>query len=200
MPIYLLFGVSDDCTSTLWTNALFLAIIVFSVYGIGKRLFDVRVGLLAALLIGLNPEMIRLSRVYWPELGVAAVASLAVYLLILSDFLRRRAFVLLAGLVLGAGMTQRPIFPLLFLAGPLAFVFIGLLFVGTKASGETFGHRLLVRFLPGIALFALPVLLIDLPFYRQYGQQMLAYISGFQEAGTFAPVQNAFRCNRCSGM
>ena len=42
MPIYLLFGVSDDAP-TLWTNALFLAIIVFSVYGIGKRLFDLRV-------------------------------------------------------------------------------------------------------------------------------------------------------------
>ena len=99
---------------------------------------------------------------------------------------------LLAGLVLGAGMMQRPIFPLVFLAGPLAFVFIGSLFAGTKASGETFGHRLLVRFLPGIALFALPVLLIDLPFYWQYGKQMLAYITGFQEAGTFAPVPNAY--------
>ena len=188
-PFYGLFGVSED-GATWWTQGLFLAVVVFSVYGIGRRLFDVRVGLLAALLIGLNPEMIRLSRIYWPELAAAAVASLTVYLLIRSEFLQRKAFVALAGVVLGVGMMQRPIFPLVFLAGPLAFVFIGSLIAGAKASGETVTQRLLRRFLPGLLLFGLPVLVIDGPFYLKYSEQMASYILGFQESGTFAPVQN----------
>lgn len=189
-PFYGLFGVSED-GATLWTQGLYLAVVVFSVYGIGRRLFDVRVGLLAALLIGLNPEMIRLSRIYWPELAAAAVASLTVYLLIRSDFLQRRGFVALAGVVLGVGMMQRPIFPLVFLAGPLAFVFIGSLIAGAKAGGETISQRLLRRFLPGLLLFSLPVLVIDAPFYVKYSQQMMNYILGFQESGTFAPVENS---------
>jgi len=189
LPFYLLFGVSED-GATLWTQGLFLATIIFSVYGIGRRLFDVRVGLLAALLIGLNPEMIRLSRIFWPELAAAATTCLVVYLLIRSDFLRSKAFVLAAGIVLAVGMMQRPIFPMLFLAGPLAFVFVGSLFVGVGASAETLTQRLLHRFLPGLLLFGLPVVLIDAPFYIKYGQQMLTYIVGFQESGAFAPVQN----------
>lgn len=187
---YLLLGISQD-TATLWTQFLFLTVIVLSTYGIGRQLFGEKVGLFAALLVGLNPEIIRLSRIFWPELGVVAVTSLGVYVLLRSDYLHRRAFVVLAGVVLGIGMMQRPIFPLLFLAGPLAFVFMGSLFVNRAASGETLAYRLRHRFLPGVLLFALPVLLIDLPFYWQYGQQMLNYVSGFQEAGTFAPVQNS---------
>lgn len=189
LPFYLLLGISED-TATLWTQWLFLAVIVFSVYGIGKRLFGVGVGLLAALLTVLNPELIRLSRIYWPELGVVATASLGVYLLLRSEFLRRRTPVLLAGVVLGMGMMQRPLFPLIFLAGPLACVFIGALLAERQAGG-TPTTRFTRRFLPGLGLFLLPVLLIDLPFYARYGGQMLAYITGFQEAGSFAPVENS---------
>lgn len=189
LPFYLLLGISED-TATLWTQWLFLAVIVFSVYGIGKRLFGVGVGLLAALLAALNPELIRLSRIYWPELGVVATASLGVYWLLRSEFLRHRAPVLLAGIVLGLGMMQRPLFPLIFLAGPLAYVFIGALLTERQA-GETLTTRLTRRFLPGLGLFLLPVLLIDLPFYARYGGQMLDYITGFQEAGSFAPVENS---------
>jgi tetratricopeptide (TPR) repeat protein/4-amino-4-deoxy-L-arabinose transferase-like glycosyltransferase len=190
MPFYLLLGADED-TATLWTNTLFLAIIVFSIYGTGKQLFDIRVGLLAALLIGLNPEMIRLSRIYWPELGVAAVTSLAVYLLALSDFLRRRVFVLLAGLVLGWGLMERPVYPAVFLAGPAAFVFIGSFVAGQKTADDTLSRRFRSRFLPGVALFAVPVLLISAPFYLEYGRQMISTVSAFETAGTFAPVKDA---------
>jgi 4-amino-4-deoxy-L-arabinose transferase-like glycosyltransferase len=190
MPFYLLLGADDD-TATLWTNTLFLAIIVFSIYGTGKQLFDIRVGLLGALLIGLNPEMIRLSRIYWPELGVVAVTSLAVYLLALSDFLRRRVFVLLAGLVLGWGLMERPVYPAVFLAGPVAFVFIGSFVAGQKTDDDTLSRRFRSRFLPGAALFAVPVIMISAPFYLEYGKQMISTVSAFETAGTFAPVKDA---------
>lgn len=190
VPFYALLGATDD-VATLWTNALYLAIIVFSVYGIGKRLFGPPVGLLAALLIGLNPELIRLSRIYWPELSVVMIASLATYLLLLSDYLRRWVFVLLAGLATAIGMMQRPIFPMVFLAGSIAFVFIGSLVAGVREGGESFRHRLLHRFIPGAVLFGLPSLLLISPFYLKYGRQMINYIAGFQESGTFAPVKDS---------
>lgn len=183
-PFYALFGVSED-VATLWTQGLFWLIIVWSVYGIGERLFGRRVGLLAAALIGLNLEIVKLSRVYWPELGVIAVASLGTYWLLCSEDLHRRRYLVAAGALLGFGLLQRPIFPLLFLAGPLAFVFIRSV-TADRGPGETVAGRLL----PGLAVFALPVLLIAGPFYITYGQQMLNYVAGFQEAGTFAPVAN----------
>jgi|GEM_PF-2225574 len=189
VPFYWLFGVSED-GATWWTQGLALALLLFSVYGIGRRLFDVRVGLLAALLIGLNPEVIRLSRLYVPELAAAAVVSVMVYFLIRSEFLQRRGAVLLAGAALGLAMLQRPLLPLLFAAGPLVFVFIGSLTVGLRADSETSAQRLKRRFLPGLLLFGLPLVLSAGLYYARYGRAMAGSLFGQQAAGTAAPVGN----------
>lgn len=189
VPFYWVFGVAED-DATWWTQGLYLAALLFAVYGIGRRLFDVRVGLLAALLIGLNPEMIRLSRVYWPGLAVAALVSLTVYFLIRSEFLQRRGALLLAGVTLGVALLQHSGLPLLFAAGPLAFVFTGALLAGLKAGGETVRQRLRHRFLPGLLFFGLPLALIAGPFYARYGRELTGALFSYQTMGTSAPVAN----------
>ena len=49
VPLYRLFGVSTDVA--VMRNAIFVAILLFSVYGIGHRFYGARVGLLAAFIV-----------------------------------------------------------------------------------------------------------------------------------------------------
>jgi len=49
VPFYRLFGVSTDVA--LMSNAVFIVMLLFSVYGIGKRMYSRGTGLLAAFLV-----------------------------------------------------------------------------------------------------------------------------------------------------
>lgn len=198
VPIYVLFGTNPDAV-TLWTNFFLLVVIALATFNIGRRLFNTKVGLLAGVLITLNPEVIRLTRVYWPHLGVVAVTTLGVYLLILSDGLRHRKYLGLLGLLLAVGLMLRPIYPALFLAGPIGFVFISV-FVETflahrrrqpsDAAPSPWQELMAQRLLPAALLIAVPPLVIALPFYLQFGRRMFQFVDTFQTTGTFAPVQD----------
>lgn len=198
VPIYALFGTNPDAV-TLWTNFFLLVVIALATFSIGRRLFNTKVGLLAGVLVTLNPEVIRLTRVYWPHLGVVAVTTLGVYLLILSDDLRHRKYIGLLGLLLAMGLMLRPIYPALFLAGPIGFVFISVLVEtflahrNAQRSGAVpspWRELLLQRLLPAALLIAVPPLVIALPFYLQFGRRMFQFVDTFQTSGTFAPVQD----------
>lgn len=197
VPIYALLGASPD-TVTLWTNFFLLVVITLATFGIGRHLFNTKAGLLAGVLLALNPELIRLTRVYWPHLGVVTVAALGVYLLVLSDNLRRRKYVGLLGLVLAVGLMLRPIYPALFLAGPIGFVFLAVLVEAFLASRHSraagaenpWRSALVQRLLPAALLIALPPLVIALPYYLHFGSRMFQFVDSFQASGTFAPVQD----------
>lgn len=196
-PAYALWGTNPD-TVTLWTNSILLALSVFATFAIGRRLFNTQIGLLAGVLAALNPEVIRLTRVYWPHLGVVTVATLGVYLLLLSDGLRRKRYIGLLGLLIAVGLMLRPIYPALFLAGPIGFVFLVALvetYRGQRSQGETataspWRGLVIGRLAPAAVLLAVPTLILALPFYLQYGRRMFQFVESFQDSGTFAPVAN----------
>ena len=119
VPIYRLFGVSTDVA--LMRNAVFVAMLLFSVYGIGKRLFDRRVGLLAAFIVSTYPILFSISRMPYVDYTLAAMVALSVYLLAACDGFRHRGSSLLLGLVIGLGMLTKWPF-IAFAGGPIAYV------------------------------------------------------------------------------
>ena len=119
VPLYRLFGVSTGVA--LMRNVLFVAMLLFSVYGIGKRYFGSRVGLLAAFIVSTYPILFSISRMPYVEYGLTAMVALAVYLLVASDGFRNRRSSLLMGLVVGLGILTKWQF-VAFAGGPIACV------------------------------------------------------------------------------
>jgi 4-amino-4-deoxy-L-arabinose transferase-like glycosyltransferase len=102
---YSLFGISANSGSM--TNAVYLAVLLVSVYGIGRRLYDTSTGLFAACLISLFPIVFNLSRFAYIDLGMMAIVALSVFLLLKSDGLARRPWAYLFGISLGLGMITK---------------------------------------------------------------------------------------------
>jgi 4-amino-4-deoxy-L-arabinose transferase-like glycosyltransferase len=64
-------------------NVVFSALLLISVYAIGKMLANGKAGLLAAVLVASYPPIIHLSHIYRPHFAVAACAALSMWLLLL---------------------------------------------------------------------------------------------------------------------
>lgn len=119
VPLYRLFGVSTDVA--LMRNCVFVAILLLSVYGIGRRMYSPRVGSLAAFMVSTYPILFSISRMPYVDYALTAMVALCVYLAVASDGFRRRGHSLLLGLVIGLGILTKWPF-LAFSAGPLAYV------------------------------------------------------------------------------
>jgi 4-amino-4-deoxy-L-arabinose transferase-like glycosyltransferase len=118
---YSLFGISADVAAA--ANAVYMAVLLFAVYGIGKRMFSAKVGLLSALLVSMLPIVFCLSRYTYVEYALMSMVALSVYLLIRTDDFQNRTYSVLFGLSVGLGMLTKWVF-IAFLAGPLVYVLI----------------------------------------------------------------------------
>jgi 4-amino-4-deoxy-L-arabinose transferase-like glycosyltransferase len=88
----------------LGLNFVFYFIILLSTYFLGKKLFSRKVGFLAAFLTGIYPVIIGLSRQFEFDFPLIAFTALLFALLIYTDYLQKRSFSFLFGLVLGLGL------------------------------------------------------------------------------------------------
>jgi hypothetical protein len=137
------------------SNIIFLAVLLFSVFKIGERLFDARVGLFAAFLSGLSPMLAGASRMFLPEFSAAAMISLGIYLLLLTENFGSRKYSLLFGLGAGLGMLTRETF-LIFLIGPTIYIIYKAFF---EANLEK--HQKLINLVISLALGSI----IWMPYY-----------------------------------
>ncbi len=80
IPFLLVLGRSMD--SAVMVNLLFQALLVFSVYNIGKITSNAKTGFLAALLVSVYPPLVQLSRIYRPHFALAACVGLALWKLL----------------------------------------------------------------------------------------------------------------------
>jgi Dolichyl-phosphate-mannose-protein mannosyltransferase len=96
------------------SQAAFLAVLVYSTYGIGKILWNRQVGLVSAFFVATTPMFVSMFKWYMLDAPLAAMAALALYLLIRSDSFSSRRFSLLFGGVCGLGMLTKWTFPLVF--------------------------------------------------------------------------------------
>jgi len=118
---YSLFGVSADVAAM--ANVMYMAILLWTIYGIGKRMFSAKVGLLTAFLISMLPIVFCLSRYTYVEYALLSMMALSVHLLIRTDDFQNKTYSALFGLSFGLGMLTKWVF-IVFLAGPLGYVLI----------------------------------------------------------------------------
>ena len=116
-----LFGVSADVAAM--ANVVYMAILLWAIYGIGKRMFSAKVGLLTAFLVSMLPIVFCLSRYTYVEYALLSMVALSIYLLIRTDDFQNRTYSVLFGLSFGLGMLTKWVF-IVFLAGPLGYVLI----------------------------------------------------------------------------
>ena len=107
------------------SNTVFLSILVFATYGIGKTLWSPRVGLLSAFFVVTTPLFVTQSREYMLDMPLTALVALALYLLIRSDNFADRRMSLLFGAACGCGVLLKWTFP--------AFVFLPAAFAAGTA-------------------------------------------------------------------
>ena len=120
VPLYLVFGRSTDVA--VMTNILYLIILIFSIYGIGRRIHSKEVGLMAAFIVTFFPIIFGMSRSYWQDFPLTAMVSLSLYLLIRTNYFRDRKYSVLFGLSIGLGMLTKWTH-FVFLTGPFLYIF-----------------------------------------------------------------------------
>lgn len=119
-PLYVLFGRDPD-TAIFIMNSIFLFILIFSVYGIGKKLCNNNAGILASFIVIMYPMLFGQTRLFMPDLPLTAMTSLSLYTLLLTDGFKNRKYSLFFGMTLGLGMLTKFTF-VFYVIGPIAFV------------------------------------------------------------------------------
>ena len=140
-PLYALFGIGTDVT--VFTTTIFLALAIIFTYLLGRRLYGVTAGLLAAFLFSFYPIVFMLSRTYYQDMALAALTTITFYLMLRSEAFSQRRVTLLFGLSLGlTALTKQGFFTII--TGPV-LVAVGM----ALASNGRDGWRELLAWRPG---------------------------------------------------
>ena len=103
---FLVFGPSLE--AAYLTNALYLAVMLVSVYKTAQWLGGWRVGLLGAFICATMPALINYSRDYLLDFPMAALIAAAIYTLLRSDLFRERWYCLGFGVWVGLALLAKP--------------------------------------------------------------------------------------------
>ena len=118
-PLFALFGATADVATSV--NTIFLGILLFSIYGIGKALFDRKTGLLAATIVSFYPFLINLQRDYLIDFTLVSMVSLSIYFLLKSDYFKDMKYSALFGLAFALTILTKWT-GIFFLIGPVLYV------------------------------------------------------------------------------
>lgn len=91
----------------LMVNTLFLAVLLFSVYGIGVKLHSRFAGALAAFIVSVFPGIFTISRVLMVDFALTAMTTLSVYLMLCARKFSDTRYALLFGLSMGLGLLTK---------------------------------------------------------------------------------------------
>jgi len=118
-PFYYFFGPSINI-GTWGMNCIFLGILIFSIYSLGKNIKNVKTGILSAIIVVSFPFIGESSKIFMLDVPLVALVSLSLYLLLKTELFSNRNFSIFFGISLGLGMLTKWTFAL-FLAGPLLY-------------------------------------------------------------------------------
>ena len=104
-PFYLIFG--KDISVAVASQTIFLAILAFSTYGIGRELWSKRTGLLAVFFVLASPFLVSQFKEYQLDAPLASMTALSLFLLIKSREFSDRRYSLLLGVALGLSMLTK---------------------------------------------------------------------------------------------
>lgn len=155
-------------TSVIITsNVIFVPLLAFSCYGIGRLVSGPRAGLLAGLFALGTPLFVSQMHVFMIDPPQAAMIAAAVWAILAADHFQRLGISALAGLAVGLAMMTKST-SLIFLAGPVAVVLV--------RGGW--------RHWRGFAVFLLVAAAISLPWYVYHAHQLSQLAAG--QSGTGA--------------
>ncbi|MFZ5801246.1 MAG: ArnT family glycosyltransferase, partial [Candidatus Omnitrophota bacterium] len=165
--LLLIFGIQDPFYWVRWVNIIYLAILLVSLYGIGKILYDWRTGLLSAFLATIAFPLIHwFSRMGLTDVPLAAMVGATLYALLLTDNLRKKWRSFVFGLLLGISELVK-ISAVVFLIGPLAMLFFNVFFLRKKQPFPW----------PGFLLFFCGAVLLPVLYLIPQYQEVFAYIT-----------------------
>ena len=104
-PYYALFGTSQDIAA--FSNITFFIILILATYGIGKNLFNNKIGILSALIVSFFPAIFAFSRVYMVDFPLASMVTLSWYFLLKTKKFMDTKYSLLFGLSAGLGILAK---------------------------------------------------------------------------------------------
>ncbi len=121
LPFYLVFG--KTVRVAVDTNILFISLLAFSIYGIGRELWNRWTGLLASVFILASPFYVSQFKEYQLDAPLGAMAAFSLYLLIKTNDFSEKRTSRLFGLSFALGMLTKWVF-FLCMAFPLLDVVI----------------------------------------------------------------------------
>ncbi len=173
LPFFLFSGLSMD--SALLVNIAALLLLAFYLFRLGRLLFGETTAALSVLIAMTFPLLYALSRRYFVEFALSAVVTATVYHLIASQELRRENHNRALGVLLGAGILLKSLYPL-YLLGPLTDFFLR----KHRELGGNF-RRKMGRPLRTILVIAVPIAL------TWYAHNAL-YTAGFMLRAAFGDI------------
>jgi 4-amino-4-deoxy-L-arabinose transferase-like glycosyltransferase len=156
-PFYLIFG--RHWHAAYFVNIISMLLLFFVVYDLARRWWSTRAGLFAVVIAGTMPLLYGLAGWFMVEYALTALVAAAVWLLILSDRMERRAVVFLFGAVCGFGLLLKASFGM-FLVFPFLYVWIQ----------SRFRRQ-------ALSYAAIPCLILALPWYTFHLRSTAEYVS-----------------------
>jgi hypothetical protein len=134
--LYMIFGTSIKVA--ILTNTIYLGILLFSTYGIGKILFDNdndndndnsgRIGVLAAILVSMYPTIFGLQHYYLIDLSLIAMVTLSIYLLLCTRNFTSIRYSLIFGVILGLTLLVKWT-AIFFIIGPIGCIAVYIIYL-----------------------------------------------------------------------
>jgi len=148
LPFYKIFG--NELAAAMCVNYLAIAVLCLSIYGIGSRIRDRWLGLVAAYLTMLAPAMFGLSRTFFVEFPMAAAIAATIYFCLRAHKLPAAVSIPLIAVSAAAAMLLKTSFPI-FVALPVLLILLWRLFHavvnGSKAHLAAFSETILGLFI-----------------------------------------------------
>lgn len=169
LPFYHFFGLSKSVA--IMSNNLYLLILLFSVFYIGKKLWNEQLGLLAAFITSMFPAVLGYSRIYHIPFALLSLTALSVCLLLHTEEFTNVKYSVLFGLSVGIlGLIRFT--GAVYLAGPFICQVLH------SFWGRQNFNRQLFRKISNLLLSFLTCLFILSLWYLPKGGALLRYYSG----------------------
>jgi hypothetical protein len=103
---------NDSISVAVLSNVVWLGILVFATFAVGRRLWSTRVGWMSVVFVLAAPMVVGTSKEYMLDLPLTAMSALALYLLIRAKEFSSRRYSVLFGLCCGFALLVKWTFPL----------------------------------------------------------------------------------------
>jgi 4-amino-4-deoxy-L-arabinose transferase-like glycosyltransferase len=134
-PFYFALGLNYN--SALMSNALFLAVLILSMFFIGKKIAGTNAGLLAAFMISLSPLYTALMKTYLIDFALCSMVALGYCLLLYSEDFSKKIPAISFAVVFSLGMMTKWTY-VLYLIIPLALSALKVMRSGKKDMQNIF--------------------------------------------------------------